>query len=35
MPHLSDLELVLLFPFGAAVTFLLWFLWNMTKQLRR
>lgn len=35
MPHISDVELFILLPFGAAIAFLVWFLWNMTKQLRR
>jgi len=35
MPHFSDQMLVVVIPFGIAIVFLLWFLWNLTRQTKR
>ncbi len=35
MTHVSDFAYLLLIPLGLALAFLLWVLWNLTRQLKR
>lgn len=35
MPHISETALLVAVPFVLAIAFLLWFLWNLNRELRR
>jgi len=35
MAHTSDLDYLFLIPLGLGLAFMLWVLWNLTRQLKR